>query len=261
MPGALLDSYREQPGHHHRNVLYWLVRIVLFSGAFIAALRLCRFGWKRDDFSCGSIFASMRRNSTRRKLFLLLLLLSTSSLAVVLLVGTPRYFLGWTPLFYLGVAFCADSLLRAFSLIRYESLLVALSFVCFCAPNYMVPRPNYEFDAVRHVAPYVKDYPTVGAWWAYPDTILALCGKATAIGISKGIYPADIVSGKIDILMIDANFRSTKTWADQRVFFEHFERQPETFGYKKAAGIPTGRFDIYYKPKPVTISNDEKKSE
>jgi len=261
MPGALLDSYREQPGRHHRNVLYWLVRVILFPGAVIGALRLCRFGWKRDDFSFGSICASMRRNSTRRKLFLLLLLLSTSSLAVVLLVGTPRYFLGWTPLFYLGVAFCADSLLRAFSLIRYESLLVALSFLFLCAPNYLVPRPNYEFDAVRHVAPYVKDYPTVGAWWADPDTVLALGEKAKALSISDGIHPADIESGKIDILMVDANFRETKTWADQRDFFEQFERQPEAFGYKKAAGIPTGRFDIYYKPKPVTIFTRREKSE
>jgi hypothetical protein len=115
----------------------------------------------------------------------------------------------------------------------------------------MVPRPNYELDAVRHVAPCVKDYPTVGAWWANPDTVLGLYGKASPFSISDGIHQTDIENGKIDILLIDGNFRGTKTWADQRDFFEQFERQPETFGYKKAAGIPTGRFDIYYKPRPV----------
>src|SRR5665213_2744248 len=159
-PNALLGNYRESEEHHRGGYVWWLVRIIIIAGGLAGVARLCRINWKHK-FSFDSIPSSVGQNSTGHKLFLLLLLLSTSSVAILLLVGTPRYYLCCVPLFYLGVAFCADSLLRAFNLFRYENLLVALSLVCLCAPNYLVPRPNYEFDAVRHVAPYVKDYPTV----------------------------------------------------------------------------------------------------
>lgn len=251
VPRSLLDHYREQSSSDPRGFLWWFVRVILIAGALLGVVRLCRRRWKRADFSLGSIIASCQRNSTSRKLFLLLLLLSTSSVAIVLLVGSPRYFLCWAPLFYLGVACCVDSLLRAGGLHCFESLFVALSFILLCRPNYLAPRPHYEFDAVRHVAAYVKKYPTIGGWWSKPDMVIALKEKARAVNISDGIYQADIENGKIDILMLDANFRSTKTWMDQREFFEKLERQPEMYGLKKSTDIPTGRFDIYYKPDPA----------
>jgi len=112
-----------------------------------------------------------------------------------------------------------------------------------------------EFDAVRHVAAYVKEFPTVGAWWAKPDAVIALHGKAGSMSIWDGIHQAEIGSGKIDILMIDENFRTSKTWMEQRDFFERFERQPEAWGFKKMKDFPAGRFDIYYKPNRLQGDN------
>jgi hypothetical protein len=239
-PRALLGHSREQspPYRHGFRWADWMVRILLLICAMVGMARLARAGWKCDISGC---------NATRRKLLLLGLLFSTSFVAMVLLVGTPRYYLCWVPLFYLGVAYCADSLLRAYNLFRYESLLVALSFIFLCAPNYLTPRPNYEFEAVRHVASLVRDHPTIAAGWAEPDAVIALRGKATAISLWDGIRQSDIQDGKIDILLIDQGFRKSKTWYDQRDFFEQFERQPETFGFKKAIDIPTGSIDVYYK--------------
>ena len=251
VPDALVSHHRVLSEDHFRSQPFQIVRVILILGALLGGARLCRESWKRDILSLSTIIAFAGRNSTGRKLFLLLLLLFTSSVAIVLLVGSPRYFFCWTPLFYLGVAYCAESLLRAFSLRQFESLFIAVSFILLCSPNYLAPRPNREFEAVRQVAFHVKEYPAVGGWWSEPDTVIALNGKARPISIWNGINQAEIEKGMIDILMIDPNFRNSKTWADQRDFFERFERQPETYGFKKANGIPTGRFDIYYKPKPV----------
>jgi hypothetical protein len=246
-PGALLDRYREETERRHHGVLCWVARAILLAGALMGAARLHRVGRRPDGFSFGSVLAAVGRDSMGRKLGLFLLLLSTSLVATVLLIGSPRYYLGWVPLFYLGVASCADSLLRAFNLFRYEPRIVALSFIFLCAPNFLAPRPNYEFDAVRQVASRVKEYPVVAGWWTAPDALLGLRGKATPISIFDGIHRADIEGGKIDILMLDSNFRKSRTWAEQKDFFERFERRPETFGFKKATGIPTGRFAIYYR--------------
>jgi hypothetical protein len=241
VPSAFLDRYREQTARYHHGVLYWAVRAILLAGTLLGIARFYRAGFK-------TIFLRFRNNAEGRAIMLFLALLTTSFVAVVLLVGTSRYYLCWAPIFYLGVAYCADTLLRQFNLIRYEPQLIVVAFVIFCAPNFLASRPNYEFDAVRHVAASVKEYPVIGASWAEPDAVIALDGKATAISLWDGIHQADIENGKIDILLIDQSFRTSETWADQRDFFEHFERQPETCGFKKAIGIPTGRFDIYYKP-------------
>ncbi len=221
VPKSLLDRYREQKARYSHGVLYWIVRVVLISGALLGARRLYRAEWKRAGFSIGSIFAMAKRSSTCRKLLLLILLLSTSSVAMVLLVGSARYFYCWTPLFYLGVAYCADSLLRSPGLSRFENLFVALSFLFLCSPNYLAPRPNYEFEAVRHVAAHAKEHPVIAAWWSEPDAVLALKGNAKAISIWDGIHQADIENGKIDILMLDPNFKNSKTWVDQRNFLNN----------------------------------------
>ncbi len=251
VPEALVSRDRVLSEYHVRHQPFRFVRAILIAGALLGVVRLCRVGWKRDSLSWGSMFAFVASSPAVRKLCLLLLLLFTSSVAIVLLVGSPRYYFCWVPLFYLGVAYCANSVLRAVNIRLFESIFVTVSFILLCSSNYLAPRPNREFDAVRQIALQVKENPAVGGWWSEPDTVIALNGKARAISLWSGIHQTDIENGKIDILMLDANFRSSKTWADQRDFFERLERQPEMCGFKKAKGIPAGRFDIYYKPNPV----------
>jgi hypothetical protein len=250
MPGALLGRYREQS--HHRGVLYWPVRVILLAGGLAGANRLHKAGWKRHDLK--SLLTASVRNPIFRKLLVLLLFSTTSIVAIVLLVGTPRYYLCCVPLFYLGVAYSADSLLRGLNLIRYERELLVLFAIVFCAPNFLTPRPNEEFDAIRHVAVRVKKYPTVAASWAEPDAVLALYGKADSISLWDGIRQSDIEEGKIDIFLIDDDLRKSKTWADQREFFDRFEREPENYGFKKVDDTPTGRFKIYYHA-PIQVKN------
>jgi hypothetical protein len=242
LPHALLGRFREETAAPHRGVLYWMMRVLLLCGALAGVARWRRAGWKgrRAD----------GQNSLRRRFFLLGLLLIPSAVALVLVIGTPRYYLGCVPLFYLGVAYCADSLLGLLKDPDYEPLLVGLAFIFLCAPNFLMPRPNYEFDAVRLVASRVKQFPVVAALWAEPDTVIALYGKARPLNISDGIHRADIENKEVDILLVNEGFRKTKTWTDDREFFVNFERRPEGCGFTKARGIPAGDFDIYYRPNP-----------
>jgi hypothetical protein len=249
LPRALLGHYRVQSEKRVHGWHYWAVRGVLLVGGLFGAMRLYRARWIWNHFFSKLRHRLGKADSISRKLLLLLVLLATSSAAIIFLFGAPRYFLPWIPFFYLGVAYCADSLLTAFRLVRFEGYLVAGSCVCFCSPNYLIPRPNYEMDALRHVAPSVKEHPRIAAWWAEPDVVLGLCGKAEPVSVWDGIHQADIENGSIDILMIDPNLRTTHAWAAQRVFFELFERQPEGCGFRKLIGYPSGSFDIYYKPK------------
>jgi hypothetical protein len=78
---------------------------------------------------------------------------------------------------------------------------------------------------------------------------LGLCTKAEALNSEQGIHASDIENGKVDILLIESAFRITSVWAKERDFFEHFEREPERFGFKKLTGYDTGEFAIYYRPK------------
>jgi hypothetical protein len=59
----------------------------------------------------------------------------------------------------------------------------------------------------------------------------------------------DIAAGDFDVLMIDNFFRSTATWANQRDFFEDLTHDPWKYGFKKVTDVPTGRMDIYYRPR------------
>ncbi len=230
--------------------LRWMLPI-LISGGALGVMRIRRAGWIRKDFFVRLSANLARRDSVSRKVSLLLIVAATSSAAIFLLVGSPRYFLALAPLFYLGVAFSLDSILKIPGLVRFESWLVAVSCICCCRPNYLSPRPNREMEALRHIAPNVKQCPVVAAWWAGPDAVLGLGGNAHALSSFDVIREADIEDGNIDILMIDINLRATRMWAEQRDFFEHFEHHPETCGFKKLTTLPTGRFDIYYKPKQL----------
>jgi hypothetical protein len=248
LPKALLGHYREQSEKTVRGWCYWTARGILLVGGLLGARRLYRARWVWDDFLPKLPQRLLKSNSLTRKLLVLAALFSCSSVAVVLLVGTPRYFLPCVPIFYVGIAYCVDSLLKTFQLVRLEALFVASVCVCFCSPNFLIPRPNHEMDAVRHVAAYVSESPHIAASWAEPDVVLGLGGKGESVSIWDGIRRADIEDGHIDILMIDANFRNSKTWSDQRAFFERFERQPDICGFKRLVEIPTGNFEVYYRP-------------
>ena len=174
---------------------------------------------------------------------------SASSVATFLLIGTSRYYLPWVPLFYVGVAYSIDSLLLALSLVRYKVPLVALAVIVLCSPNYLTPRPNSEMDAIRRAAASVKEQPVIAANWADPYVVLGLCEKAKALNLWDGIRSSDIEAGKIDMLLVDRGFRDSKTWSDQRSFFEDFERHPDSFGFKKETTVSTGKLAIYYRQK------------
>jgi hypothetical protein len=186
LPRALLGHYREQSEKTVRGWCYWTARGILLVGGLLGAKRLCRARWIWDDFIPKLPQRLLKPDSLTRKLLLLVALFSTSSVAAVLLVGTPRYYLPCVPLFYLGVAYCVDSLLKALNLLRWETLFVASVCVCFSGPNFLSPRPNYEMDAVRHVAAYVTERPRIAACWAEPDVVLGLGGKGEPVSMWDG---------------------------------------------------------------------------
>ncbi|HZM02570.1 MAG TPA: hypothetical protein VFC44_06070 [Candidatus Saccharimonadales bacterium] len=245
---SLLGRYRERTRKNH-GWLYWTMRVIFLWGGALGAMRLCHDKERWRGFFSRVIRGLETPNSLTRKLLLLSILLASSFPAILLLVPSERYFLPCMPLFYLSVAYSMDCLLRTPGLARYEAPLLVLACIVLCRPNYLTPRPNYEMDAVRHVAPYVKSNPRISGWWANPDVVLALHGDAEALGITDGLRTADIEQGRIDILLIDDNFRSTVLWSQHRAFFEHLERQPEEFDFKKLTNYPSGRFDVFYKPK------------
>ena len=78
--------------------------------------------------------------------------------------------------------------------------------------------------------------------------VLALYGNAKPISLWDGIRREDVVDVKIDILLIDQDFRNSKTWSNQRDFFEQFERHPESWGFRKAKVVLPNGLKIYFRP-------------
>jgi hypothetical protein len=216
----------------------------------LAIFRLCQTAdnWKSTLETLASSFTTP--DSTVRKILFLALLSATSLIPIIPFVGTPRYYIYITPLFYLALAFCANLIITSFRLVHFEPLILVATCIGFCSPNFIIPRPNYEADALRHVSSYVRTNPVVAAWWAEPDVLFGFAGKARPASIGKQFRQEDLTNGFIDILMLDNNFRGTKVWADHRDFYVQFEREPERFGFKKLTGVNAGRFDVYYRPKP-----------
>jgi len=159
-----------------------------------------------------------------------------------------RCYLPCVPLYFVGVAFCVDAVIKVLKIERFQGFIVAGCVLCLCWPNYLAPRPNLKVNVVHQVAPMVKAHPVVAAWWTDSAVILGLRGQRTPLGLANGIQAADITDGRIDILLIDNNFRSSRTWADRPAFFESFEGDPPQFGFRKLTGVATGRFDVYYRP-------------
>lgn len=246
-PRAMFERFRDQSEEVDKRFSR-LVHNFYFLAGVALAFRLFQ---RRVIFSglIQKLKAGLARpRSLTRKLLLLLVLVSTSSVAIIMLVGTPRYFLPWVPLFYLGVAYSANALFSLFRMVRFEAWLLPVAGLFYCRPNYLKARPNYEMDAVQQVGVHVRDRPRIAAWWADPNVALGFGGNAVAVNSSDGINQADIENGHIDILMVDGNLRGTRTWTSQKEFFGSFEEQPEKYGFKKLVDHPSGRFDVYYRP-------------
>ena len=180
---------------------------------------------------------------------------TTPVLSILLLVPSPRYWIALVPLLYVILAFCVEVLLRWLRFSRYEHVLVLVSLFAFCTPNFLVPRPNHRVSALRYVAPRVRSMPTVGALWANPDCIFGFRGNAIPISVTDGIYAQDITAGRFDILIIDPNFRGTRTWNTQREFFTSLERDPSGYGFHKLTEVPTGNASIFYRELPSAPSS------
>jgi len=235
--------------------LYNLMVKVLLAGGLLGLWRFYRrcseLGVEKKVRGWRTVDAFFREDPLLGwRLLVLVLLACASSVSIFLLVGSPRYWITMVPGLYLALAFTMDSLLRMLKLTRFEPLVVALSLIAFCSPNFILPQPNYEYRAVQHIAPLLKKHPVIGAWWARPDCVFGLNDDAKDISINNGIKTEDIAAGKFDVLMIDDNFRHTDTWVQQHVFFEDLENDPAKYGFKKVDDMPTGRFDVLYRPKP-----------
>ncbi len=247
MPKNLLGRYREQ-WESPRGWAYWAVRVVLLAGTIAGARHVYQTRTTLRNPGGGLARGLRAEGPLARSLILLAVLASATLPALVLLIGLRRYYLACAPLFFLGVAYCVDCLVSQSGLGRFERWLAVLGVVCFCGPNYLAPRPNEEIDAVRQLAPVVRQSPTIAAWWAEPYAVLGLGGRASSLSLFNDIKAADLTEGRVDILVLDENFRRSRTWAEQRAFFEAFERQPDQFGFRKVTEARTGKVEVYYKP-------------
>ncbi len=264
-PRAFLANYRERSHVTGSKWVRQLVQLIMICGAVAGSL-LWHQAWRsRKQWSVPISAVSAVRHDMRRRIVLLSFLAAASGPATVLLVGTPRYFLPFAPLFYLGFGFCVHWLLqfaesckqatriadlRSTKPAQLEALVVVALAFLLCRPNFLLQRPNYMIDALRHIAPLVQRPPRIAAWWAQPAVVFAFEGHAEPISTWDGITQYDIQTGRIDILVIEWNLRSTKCWAEQRQFFEDFERQPERFGFTKITDVPTGGCGIYFRRNP-----------
>lgn len=239
LPGIFLARLRDQ-GQRHRGAQYWLLRAALLAAFLAGSWRL----WRARPL-WPNLWGDA---SLRRKWLLILALASTSWVAIFLLVGTPRYYLPWVPAFYLAVAFGFDSLFAVLDAVWLEGLLVLVACVLCCRPNFLAPRPNFEIDALRQIATLVRPHPVIAGWWTDPDVTIGFRGDATAVNSKDGIPHEDIADGRIDILIADANLRSSRTWIEQEGFFRNFERNPAQWGFIKMRGLPAS-IVVYYHPK------------
>lgn len=252
VPRALLIVRDEGKGAINKR-LYNIVMGVLVCGGLLGIIRARRCyldarAEKTKPGGSGVAAFSQGENVLFRKILILLMLASASSVSIFLLVDSPRYWITMAPIVYLALACAVDCLFKQLRLARFEYLITTLAFVGFCSPNFIIPHPNFEFRALQHIAPLVKSHPVIGAWWALPDCVYGFNSDAQDVSISDGIKAEDIAAGRFDILLIDGNFRATETWARQHEFFENLMADPGRYGFKKVTDVPTGRFDILFRP-------------
>ncbi len=218
---------------------------VLIAGPLCAVFRL------RRRPATGGAESRVPTYQIVRKVIVLAMLCSGASVAIVMLVGSPRYWISTVPILYLGIAWCCDALMRSVRATWFDLFMVLSSFVFFCRPNFLDQQGgNVEVKVLRRFEALVKADPVIGAIWADPFVVYAFRGKAKGVSASEGIKAEDVTAGRYDILIINRPFRASKTWADQQVFFEHFESNPEQYGFRKYEyGENKIRANaIYYRP-------------
>jgi len=248
IPKEMFSIRSQGWGRERHTWRYRLIVCILAGGAIAAAVRIWRIGlFQRPKEWRNSL---ERSHGDLRGILLLCILATTPLVAILLLIPSPRYWISIVPLAYLLLAGCVEVLLRELAFPGLEALFVALSFVSYCSPNFIVPRPNYPVVALRRVLSLVSDKPVVGAWWPHPYCVFGFCGNAIPVGINDGIFAKDILTGRFDVFVIDRNFRESKTWASQRDFFETFEHEPEKFAFRKLDNTSTGSASIFYHQKP-----------
>lgn len=244
IPGALL-KVRDTGGDYNKrlsSIVDWTFRL-----AFVLwAIKSLVFSHR---FTLSEIRGYLRKHySLFGNLLVLVFLSSASYVSIFLHVGSPRYWITIAPLMYLLLAFSFQTVKEVFRLAQYERLIILMAVYFYCSPNFIAPHPNFEFRALQHIAPLVKATPTIGGWWVDPDDVFGFSGNASVIDV-PALKWDDVRSGRVDILMIDNNLRNTRTWESEKADFEDFNSNPEKYGFKKVTDVPTGRFDIIYRPR------------
>jgi hypothetical protein len=228
-----------------------LMYLVLLAGGFCGVVGFFR-GTSRQPSEMKTNSASQESESSdgfARKVVILVLLCSAASVAIVLLVGSPRYWISIVPLLYLIIAFCADALMKTVRLPHFGLILAVAALVLFCRPNFLdLKGDNYEVRAMRAVGSRVRPRPVIGALWAEPLVVYGFRGQAQGVSAWDGIKAEDIAAGRFDILNLDRGLRASRTWDTQRAFFEGFEAEPARYGFQKLEGIEIGPRAVYYRP-------------
>lgn len=243
------------------NILDKIIKYVLILGGIFGIFRIINNILKIHRKSTHLKFMQELMDNYKiifQKILILILLTSASSLAVIMLVPSPRYWISDVPILYLLLAYSFDSLVKGFKLTRLGPLFVIAAFIGFCRPNFIISRPNYSVEALRHIAPLIRSTPVIATWWADPYCVLAFRGEAKPVSLSDigGIKAEDFISGKIDVLMIDTIVRSSTSWANQRSFFETFVKEPQKYGFTKLTGFSAGGTEFFYRPK-ISVSRSQ----
>jgi hypothetical protein len=232
IPEALLST---RAGGRHVLLRERPQALMLYGVVVVGSI--CAF-WRMRR---GRTDASDSRRDILKKVVVMLLLCSGSSVAIVMLVGTPRYWISIVPLLYLGIAYCCSALMATVKSVRFNQVLVFSALLLFCRPNFLdLKGNNLEVHALRAIAPRVRLQPVIGALWADPLVVYAFRGEATGISAWDGI--------KADILIIDRGFQASQTYASQRAFFAQFESEPARFGFQKFGDTESSSKGIYYRP-------------
>lgn len=250
VPSALLSTRQTAvpsglPGRVHAVVL---LAALLLGGALLGRRLLS--AW-RDSRGASAQGRGGRHGHLLWQVLLLGLFCSASSVAMVMLIGSSRYFISWAPLVYLGVAACFDSLLCLRWLERREWLLVLPMLALFCRPLFLDlgPNENHEVNALRTIAPKLPDHPVLAGVYTQPYRAYAFRGHADSVNASDTLSADGVRNGVYDVFIVDAAMRSSRVWNGDRPFFDAFLADPASLGYVKLTEAFTGARDIFYRPR------------
>jgi hypothetical protein len=250
LPSALLSTRQTAfPSGLLSRVHALILTFCLLLGGALLGKRLLS-AW-RQSRSASAQRSGEGHGHLRWQLLLLALFCSAASVAIVLLIGSSRYFISWVPLVYLGVAACFDSLLGLRCFQKREWLLVLPILALFCRPLFLDlgPNENYEVNALRTIAPKLPEHPILAGVYTPPYRAYAFRGRADSVNASDTLSADGLRSGTYDVFIVDAAMRSSRVWNRDRPFFEAFVADPASLGYVKLTEAFTGSRDIYYRPR------------